>query len=239
MQSRRPEAQYETIDGAFCDRYDDPFKVQIERQPGPELTVQTEISGEQISYESVYAARVPRPKKKRKRTVTQQAYDKARVSAANGWILAWVGFWYFTVQLPFAFISTVGLGIAAYVYTLVSSFTENGGFLVGVAEATVGLEVFQNAVEAVVRLAGRFFGLTFDPLLLFFLPWVAVFTLGAMQLILAWFIYSIMGLRPLSGRASTAKVLTFLLALIGTIVPVLNLFPLTVVWCAVVWWRPK
>lgn len=236
MQPRRPEARYDTVDGAFRGRYDDPFKVQIERRPALEWIDETKLPGEQVSYEAVYAAPVRRRKKKRKRSVTQKAYDKARVSAANGWVLSWMGFWYITFQLPLAVLSAAGLGMALVVYSAISTVIGETVTQFLVENLPVALSTLAAAVAYV---AGEEFALLFDPFILFALPFAATFALGLMQLILAWFVYMLMGLNPLSGNAAAAKIATFILALIGTGIPLLNLFPLAVVWCAVVWWHPK
>lgn len=172
-------------------------------------------------------------------TTAPKLSARVRVSAVNGWLMSWMVFWYVTVQLPFAVLSTAGLGMAAAVYTVVARFTPDSGFLTGVIDATVGLEVFRDVASAVLSVALRFFGLSFDPLLLFLIPFALVFGLGLLQLMGAWFVYALCGLNPLSGRASTAKNGMFLLALLGTCVPVLNLFPLTLLWCVVVWLYPK
>ena len=42
----------------------------------------------------------------------QKVQDKARASAVTPLLLAWASFWYLGFQLPFAIISTLGMGIA-------------------------------------------------------------------------------------------------------------------------------
>ena len=66
-----------------------------------------------------------------------------------------------------------------------------------------------------------------------------MFNRNLFQLILAWFAFSLAGVRSLSGEASSAKLGTFALAAIGICIPVLNLFPLILIWTTVVWLKPR
>ena len=168
--------------------------------------------------------------------MAEKVTTRAKVTAANGWIMGWVTFWYVTFQLPFAVISTAGLGITAAIYATISSFLGDGftAFLVNNIEDA--FETFSGALAIAAKVA---FGISFDPILLFFIPFILIFTLGALQLLLCWFVYSVLGIHSLSGKGSAAKVGLFLLALIGICIPVLNLFPLILFWTGFVWCRPR
>lgn len=176
-------------------------------------------------------------KKKRKKTsMAGKAITKAKVSAANAWIVGWVIFFYTTVQLPFAVVSTAGLGITAYIYS----------YLESVVGETVSDFVLTNLIQAgtvfssVIRfIAERFYGIEFNPILLFYVPFFLVLILAALQLLICWFVYGMLGIKSLSGSAGGIKISLFLLALIGTATPVLNMFPLILLWTGFVWLRPK
>jgi hypothetical protein len=164
-----------------------------------------------------------------------------KVSAANAWINAWVGFFYFTVQLPFAIMSTIGLGIAAYIYSLISTKKEEGGI---VGFAIQGIELLADATFVSMYLAAKkamawWYGIDVDPMIVFLVPFLFVLALGILQLTLSWFVYSVSGINSLSGKAGAAKKVTFILAFVGLVIPVLNLFPLISIWTAFVWWRPR
>lgn len=186
---------------------------------------------------SYQTSSVVRPlQKKKKRTVAQKTFTKAKVSAVSPWIFGWSIFWYTTVQLPFAVISTAGLGIAAAIYTSISKFLGDGftAFLVNnIEDAFV---TFSGAIAAASKLL---FGISFDPILIFFIPFLLVFTLGALQLMVCWFIYGVLGIRSLSGQASGIKTGLFVLALVGVCIPILNLFPLLLFWTGFVWLKPR
>jgi hypothetical protein len=175
-------------------------------------------------------------RKLRTRSATKKIATKAKVSTANAWINGWVGLFYLTIQLPFAIFSSVGLGVGVYVYSLIENNLGEGvaNFIV----QSIG-EGFNTFTGAVLTATLSLFGLDFNPLLLFLVPFLIIFTLGILQLVSAWFVYSVSGIRSLSGQSAAAKQATFILASIGLFIPVLNLLPLTSIWTAVVWWRPN
>ena len=171
------------------------------------------------------------------RKVGNYAAARVKVTVANAWITSWVLFFYFTIQLPFAILSSAGLGITAYIYSVAESFTQTtiGNLLFYVFGGAL-VRFIENAVVSAMNF---FFGIAVDPMVLFLLPFLLVFALGLMQLILSWFVYSILGIKSLSGQAASAKVGLFLLAIVGTVVPFLNLLPLIALWTAIVWIKPK
>ena len=187
---------------------------------------------------------MPRVRRKKKRKSAAYKAGKVaarvRVSIANGWIIGWVMFWYTFVQLPFAVMSAVGLGAAATIYSYISNLPGGRTVLeLGGNVLTIGgnaAAIFSKIVEFV---ATHFFNLPFNPLLVFLIPFILLFALGLMQLLICWFIYSITGIKSLSGSYSSAKKATFLFAAIGTVIPFLNLFPLILIWTSVVWFKPK
>lgn len=175
-------------------------------------------------------------KLRQKTSFTQKGWTKVKVSTANTWIGGWAMFWYLTFQLPLAVISAAGLGITYAVYQSIKS-TAAGRFLLPVLEGIAGSVA--TFAEAVIRWSLALYGIEYDPILLFITPFVLVFMLGLMQLILSWFIYSSLGIKSLSGNAAGAKGITFMLAGVGYAIPVLNMFPLIFIWMTVVWIQPK
>ena len=173
--------------------------------------------------------------KQRRRKIGQKVQDRARASAVTPLLLAWASFWYLSFQLPFAIISTLGMGIAAAVYGAVSAVVGEGVTRFLAENALVAINTFAKAARFV---AGNVFDITFDPVLLFLIPFAVVLVLGLLNLIVIWGVFSIAGLNPLSGKSALAKMLLFLLALIGVAIPILNLFPFTALWCLLVWWKP-
>ena len=165
----------------------------------------------------------------------QKVQDRARASTVTPLLLAWASFWYLSFQLPFAIISTLGMSLAAAVYGAVSAVVGEGvtRFL-----AENVLKEFDTLIGAVEFVAGNVFDIAFDPVLLFLIPFAVVLVLGLLNLIVIWGVFSIAGLNPLSGKSALAKMLLFLLALIGVAIPILNLFPFTALWCLLVWWKP-
>lgn len=182
---------------------------------------------------------VVRKKMKVKHKVSGSTKTVARLklTAINGWVTAWAVFWYLSVQLPFALISTVSLGMAAAVYSSLSSVTEvegRGGVINYVLNA---VEVV--AASALLAVSKILFGLNFDPTLIFIAPFALIFLFVLSQLLLTWFVYSLAGIKSLSGEKGGLKSITFMMAGVGCVIPVLNLFPLIFLWMIMVWKYPK
>jgi len=164
--------------------------------------------------------------------------QRLKVTTANTWIGGWAVFWYLSFQLPLAVISAAGLGILYAVYAIVDTFV--GETVVGTAVFFIfGEDSFAAIGSKVVSVALKVFGIEFDPILLFMVPFTLVFLLGLVQLILSWFIYTTLGIKSLSGKAAGIKGIMFMIAGIGYAIPVLNMFPLIFLWMVVVWIHPK
>jgi len=147
-------------------------------------------------------------------------------------------FWYLTFQVPLAVVSAAGLGVVYAVYKIVDTYV--GQTMVGEALFYIfGEDSFEAIGNKIITVALRFFGIEFDPILLFMVPFSLVFLLGLFQLILTWFVYSVMRINSLSGKAGGIKGVMFVLAGIGYSIPILNLFPLIFLWILVVWIHPK
>jgi len=185
---------------------------------------------------------MPRVRRKKKRKSAAYKADKVaarvRVSIANGWIIGWVMFWYTFVQLPFAILSAVGLGMAAAIYNLLAALdpTENDAILSRVVEGVIQADTISGWIGYFAKLL---LGLDFNPVMLFIFPFILIFALSVLQLLVCWFMYTLIGVKPLSGSYASAKTTTFVLAGVGSVIPILNLFPLILIWTSVVWFKPK
>jgi len=178
--------------------------------------------------------------RKQKKLTKVIGVQRLKVTTANAWIGSWAMFWYLTFQMPLAVMSAAGLGMAYTVYITIQGIfgeTITDAIFAGVAKIiSIAGPTSKAAIEAV---AERVFGISFDPILLFFTPFALVFLLGLMQLILTWFVYSAMRINSLSGKAGGIKGLMFILAGVGYAIPILNMFPLIFLWMIVVWMHPK
>jgi len=184
-----------------------------------------------------YPSRVPKIKRKKKVSTGKMLLARVRVTTANTWIGAWAMFWYLTFQMPLAVISAAGLGMAFAVYSALDAFSET---LIGkVVFYIFDGEFLASRGSQILTAAFKFFGIAFDPVLLFITPFALVFLLGLFQLILTWFMYSALRIKSLSGKAGGLKGLMFVLAVVGYAIPILNLFPLIFLWMIVVWIHPK
>lgn len=165
-------------------------------------------------------------------------WARARLTAVNGWVIAWAVFWYLSFQLPLALISTTGLGMTAVVYDRISGVA--GGTITDYAlKALIDADSLIS-ISTITEAAAKFvFGVSFNPMFIFIAPFAITFLLGAMQLILTWFIYSAAGIKSLSGKSGGIKILMFVFAGVGYAFPFLNLFPLIFLWMIMVWKYPK
>lgn len=195
--------------------------------------------GQVVRQTAIPAAQTVR--NKTKPSVAAKVWTRARVSAANVWIVAWIMFWYFLIQLPFAVISSAGFGMAAFIIAYIEKIKENSEFGRWFVEGFTALAnvMYKTFEDATIGLFQYFFKIGFDPILLFIIPFALVLSLGLMQLLLSWFVYSVAGVKSLSGRAAAAKQLAFLFGGLGMVIPFLNLFPLILIWTIIVWFQPK
>ena len=167
---------------------------------------------------------------------TGKTLARLRVSTINVWVGSWATFWYLSFQLPFALVSIAGLGMGAIVYQTVAS-------VIGETATNLVLKTLYatgaSTAELIKSASELAFGFSFDPIILFIAPFALIFMLGVFQLVLVWTIYNLAGIKSLSGERSGVKNTMFLIAGIGMVIPVLNLFPLIFLWMMVVWKYPK
>jgi|GEM_PF-5963396 len=178
--------------------------------------------------------------KTKRATVAKHAAARVKVTAANAWINSWVMFWYLAFQLPMAVISAAGLGMAYAVYQAIVA-VPGGKYLLPSFE--VGDQTYEGGegtlIGAILQWAAKMFGINYDPILLFATPFLLVFAFGLLQLILCWFVYSLLGIKSLSGKSGGVKFALFVIAAVGIVIPILNLFPLILFWTGAVWLKPR
>ena len=130
-------------------------------------------------------------------------------------------------------VSTAGLGITAAVYKMAQSIVEENGVF-----SYLGEFIF-NVASKIIAAAFTLVGIKFDPILLFIAPFALILILTIFQLALTWFIYSLADIKSLSGERGGLKNTMFVLAGVGSVITVFNLFPLIFLWMIIVWMYPK
>jgi hypothetical protein len=174
--------------------------------------------------------------KKKSTTKSEKLIARLKLAPINAWVGGWAVFWYLTFQLPFALISAVGLGMGAVVYQYVRGVLGER-ITDDIVSGLLTAGGFSNAVIEYV--AKDIFQLSFNPMLIFIVPFALLLLLAIFQLILTWFIYSLAGINSLTGEKAGVKNTMFLIAGVGVVIPVLNLIPLMFLWVIVVWKYPK
>jgi len=166
---------------------------------------------------------------KKKKSTTLKLIAKVKASTINASIMAWGGGLWFMVQLPFALISLIMLGLAG----TVSGATQSSSILGWAAGAA------SKIVEGAAAIVGIDASLTSISTSLFTVTYLLVLAVGLITIFTAFLQYTLAFLNPLSGEMAGLKHGTFLLVLFGYSTPLLNLFPWILLWMAVVWKYPK
>ncbi len=158
---------------------------------------------------------------------------KANIEASR--IIFWVGQKYIMLQLPFAILSIIGLGASLY---LSGDFSNSGNSTsTGLVDSAVSAVV--GATDIVVRGVANFFGAGYLTFALFAIPHMFVLSLGIFVLMTVYIQFTMKSIKPLSGDHASAKIGTFLLAILGFAIPILNLFPIILFWIFTVRKYPK
>jgi hypothetical protein len=160
--------------------------------------------------------------------------DKAFVTEASWMIVPAAGMVWFTLQLPFALMSLVFLGVASALESVKQAANSN---IVTGAVWYIGEKIF-NSINAVSEALFGFDFTSLSPDSFFMLTHGLVMLIGWATLFIMGLVYLFMGISPVFGKGSGAKIATLLLACIGYAIPVLNLFPWFGAWALAVWWYP-
>ena len=159
----------------------------------------------------------------------KKLFKYAKTTTVSASIVAW-GMSLWTIQVIFALISTIFLGLMGAGDAVISSnlVTRIGGWLVERAVEGGTWLISGTAISVSDIGAGVFMAL-----------YMVVFAIGFGTLCAASFQYMASLIQPLSGEHSGTKYVAFLIAILGYATPILNLFPWFLVFVAVVWKYPK
>jgi hypothetical protein len=160
---------------------------------------------------------------------TKSVYKFAKATVVSAAIFAW-GMTLWTIQLVFAAVSTVFLGVMYAGDAVINSNFITRGLGWAVERATEGATWFISgtAVSASDMTAGMFFVL-----------WLVSWIIGVITLCAASLQYMMALIDPLGGDEAGMKKGAFCLAIFFYGVPILNLFPWFLFFVAVVWKYPK
>ena len=148
--------------------------------------------------------------------------NKRKTLAVNRSIMYWAGYLWLFVQLPFAVLCAVILGVMGGISALGKSISESNilfKLIASIADKTLDFLKSLTGVGLTDAIAG-----------LFFIFYIIVFVVGMITLMGAYLQHSTVMNNPLNGEASGLKTGALLLAIIGYSVPLLNMFPWVLVW---------
>ena len=229
------------------------YREQQERLAAKESVVTgTRASAKVVPLRQPVARPLAKTKKnKKKKSKTKKFVSKriGRLKAAttNTAIMAWLVPSYFFVQLPFALLNLIFLGMSYVVLSL----TEEDDMTIDEETGVIGTitNFFWEGVklaatafnEAIEFLTGfDFLGFVGDiPQMGYMLTVSILFGYALFTLLTMGILYLFAGLKPLSGKGSTSKKLAVMMCLIGYFAPFFNLFPWAVFWAITVWKNPK
>lgn len=175
------------------------------------------------------AAQVEQQAKKKKALALKLA-ARIRASAVNLSVFAWATPLWAAVQLPAAILSIITFAIAGTVNAFLSSSNVIVSAATWIAEkALAGVGMLFGLDINLIKMADGLFLITYS----------FVLALGFFTLMIIYLQYTMALLRPLSGEGSGLKMGMFLLAIVGYSLPLLNLFPWTLLWMAAVWKYPR
>ncbi|MCA9357727.1 hypothetical protein KC902_00510 [Candidatus Kaiserbacteria bacterium] len=158
------------------------------------------------------------------------------------------GIWYWSipiylfVQIPFAILVILFLGIGLAVDTVFGSSSVEGqkGFWDGVWN--VAKKVITSVAEAINAITTYLLNIdlgSLHPGGLFLLFYELFLGLFLFQLLVIYFIYKLSLINPIFGEGSGKKITVFLLTIVGLSIPGLNLLPWAIFWTLAVWKNPK
>jgi len=190
---------------------------------------------------------VARQLKQRNTIKTISKKDRQRAAKINLWVLSFgFCFWLFW-QFPFAILNAIFFGLMAAVSSLGEEYSKVTneswwGKTLDVAINTIKgiLGGLNSLVEWLAGIdVGGLLSHLINPATYFMLTLMVIVTFNILQMLLFYFIYKINRLEPVFGKGSGIKVGAILLILIGSVIPVLNMFPWFIFWTIAIWKNPK
>ncbi len=192
---------------------------------------------------------INRLRRNRRKNTQTEVVDKALLLVAKRVSIIFLSigftFWIY-VQLPFAVLSIVSLGLMG-----IAEQVAGGGETIQNLANAVGLtlssmpvigslfEVGSTVIDAGLQAVGITDSASAVVLIPFLISTTVVLALGWGQILALYIIYKLLGFEPFSGRAAGAKHNAVLLAFIGYAIPVLNLAPWFIRWVLVMRKHPK
>ena len=199
------------------------------------------------------AVRIP-VKKKKKKNIILREIARLRATTINLGVMAWAGFLWPIVMVPFVVLSLIFLGLSGILdwylnptNSTISTVTDSdtgSTFTGAVIGALSGIG--DTMKEALFSLAWQFFDKFFGfdinllhPHNLFMLTHGVAFFFGMCILLAMYIIYTTSLIKCISGEGESVKKGMLLLAIVGYSIPGLNLLPWFMVWAVAVWFYPK
>jgi hypothetical protein len=192
---------------------------------------------------------IPAARRQRRRDFTQRfhqqhqhtaltaktVFKKARATQVSVMIICAASSIYVSVQFPAAVIATVFLGASVMVETLraeIENYT--GKIILGVLEfIATGLN------DLVAQITGFDLLSLLDPIVFFMLAHLVATFMGIATLIGAALAYQVSLINCLGGKEAGKKISAFVMALALYMIPLVNIFPVGLVWMYIVWKNPE
>jgi hypothetical protein len=187
-------------------------------------------------------------KLRRKNRLAQKLEARMKVMGINKAVFSIGGTLWLTVQLPFAILNSVLLGISLAVYSFIEyspTVGEEDGLAMTGAKTLLGwgfggLRYLTDIAQAASNTLLGFNIFSFvAPLTYFFVTWFVLFFFTIGLIFTMYIAYKLRGLEPLAGKGIVLKYGAFLLTFIGHSLPIVNMFPWFMVWAGAVWLKPK
>jgi hypothetical protein len=169
----------------------------------------------------------------RKSTKVKKEILKQKIRLINTGIHSWAQLVFWTAQVPLALISIAFFGISG---TLKGY--ELAGGIVGTTVSILS-GVISTTAEAVDAVVGTDFATIGDPTTIFLVTAWLVFIIGILTLMSIGLIYKLTLVNCLFGKGASLKIIAFIIAFFGYLVPVLNLLPWYMLWTAAVKYNPR
>lgn len=199
----------------------------------------------QRSYQSTYKNIL---KNKLPTNITTSGTATLRARSVNIFIRSsGIHFW-LTFQLLCAILNIVSLSVllgAEYVDSMIEVQSDDGLLVTGTKylaqfQKFAGQSMFglRGLIDSALEYAG-IGSLSLEPQGLFIITFVIMFAFGLTTLLGVYLIYKAANLSPLGGEGGGLKIGTFIIALVGYMIPILNLFPWFYIWTMAVQRHPK
>lgn len=167
---------------------------------------------------------------------------KSRVKKVNIFIRSFGFYTWLFPQIILALLNLTALSIAFAIETAAeANKVKAGDAVLNKIFKTVGnavIDVGKIVTDTALSVAGINLS-SLDPINIYFITTIILFVFGLSTLLGMYFVYKINNLSPLGGSGGGSKMGTFIIALVGYTIPILNLFPWFYLWTIAVQRHPK